>query len=251
MTSELTDAFPYASLVRRLATAPALGAPASRDQPAMRDVPDATGFSSAPGRKVLLVTRYDHDDIGGRAVLGALCESLQSTDPGVRITLVSAHPEARALPGVVRVIPRGAANLPGRYYFDFDQSLDEETASTEYIVRKTNEGANARTEYEDLSFGPLAGAAELELCSVQGTVASAQGEPVRNVLVRATLVPTFKDGLGRVAVSEKVLATYTDGNGDFDLPLVRGGIFRLEIVAVGYDRKVTIPDQASVLFTDL
>jgi polysaccharide pyruvyl transferase WcaK-like protein len=112
MTRELTDAFPYASLVRRLATAPALGAPASRDQPATRDVPDATGCSSAPGRKVLLVTRYDHDDIGGRAVLGALCESLQSTDPGVRITIVSAHPEARALPGMVRVIPRGAANLP-------------------------------------------------------------------------------------------------------------------------------------------
>jgi polysaccharide pyruvyl transferase WcaK-like protein len=86
MTSELTGTFPYARFARRLAT--------------------------APSRKVLLVTSYDHDDIGGRAVLTALCESLQRSDPGVRITIVSAYREAAELPGVVRVIPRGAANLP-------------------------------------------------------------------------------------------------------------------------------------------
>lgn len=144
-----------------------------------------------------------------------------------------------------------SVNLPGRYYFDFDQTLDDEDESSEYIVRKTNTGANARTEYEDLVFGPLPAAAAPELCSVQGSVFTAQGEPVRNVLVQATLVPTFLDAQGRTVQSDRVITAYTNDQGDFDLPLVRGGIFRLQVSAVGYDRKVTVPDQASVSFTAL
>jgi hypothetical protein len=144
-----------------------------------------------------------------------------------------------------------SVNLPGRYYFDFDQGLDEEEGSASYIVRKANTGVSARTEYEDIVFGPLPAAAAPELCSVQGSVFTAQGAPVKNVLVQATLVPTFLDGQGRAVQSERVMATYSNDQGDFDLPLVRGGVFRLQISAVGYDRKVTVPDQASVLFTAL
>jgi hypothetical protein len=144
-----------------------------------------------------------------------------------------------------------SVNLPGRYYFDFDQTLDDEEDSWVYIVRKTNAGASARTEYEDLVFGPLPAAAAPQLCSVQGSVFTPQGEPVRNVLVQATLVPTFVDAQARTVQSDRVVATYTNDQGDFDLPLVRGGIFRLQVSAVGYDRKVTVPDQASVSFTSL
>lgn len=144
-----------------------------------------------------------------------------------------------------------SVNLPGRYYFDFDQSLDEEEGSVTYIVRKTNLGASARTEYEDLVFGPLAAAAALELCSVQGTIFTPDGIAVRNAMVQATLVPSFLDAQGRSVQSERVMTTYTNAQGEFDLPLVRGGIFRLQVLAVGFDRKVTIPDTASVLFTAL
>jgi polysaccharide pyruvyl transferase WcaK-like protein len=62
-------------------------------------------------RKVLLLTSYDHDDIGGQAVLAALCESLQCADPEARITVVSSSGQAGDLPGVDRVIPRGASGL--------------------------------------------------------------------------------------------------------------------------------------------
>lgn len=144
-----------------------------------------------------------------------------------------------------------SAFLPGRYYFDFDQRMDEVAGSTEYIVRKSNTGADARTEYEDLVFGPLAAAVAPYLCSVQGSVFTPQGAPVRNVLVQATIVPTFLDQQGRAVQSERVISVYSDEAGAFDLPLVRGGVFRLQVIAVGFDRKVTIPDQASVLFTDL
>ncbi|MBW2690431.1 MAG: hypothetical protein JRC99_10935 [Deltaproteobacteria bacterium] len=144
-----------------------------------------------------------------------------------------------------------SVNLPGRYHFDFDQSLDTLAGSTEYTVKKQTPSGTLALEYEDLVFGPLAGVVALELCSVQGTIFGPQGGAGLNSVVRATLIPVFKDGLGRVVESDRVVAAYANELGDFDLPLVRGGTFRLEIPAVGYDRKVVIPDQSSVVFSDL
>ena len=144
-----------------------------------------------------------------------------------------------------------AVNMPGRYHFDFNQALDLVVASSSYAVKLTNSGGSARLEYRDLFFGPMAVVASMELCSVQGSVISNQGDPVTNVPIRATLMPVYNGGLGRAIDNGRTATTYTDHNGAFDLPLVRGGIFRLEIDSVGYDRKVTIPNQPSVLFTDL
>jgi len=143
------------------------------------------------------------------------------------------------------------ANLPGLYHFDFDQSLDILAGSSEYTVKKTNIATTPAQAYEDLAFGPMSGVSEIGLCSVQGTVAGAQGGPVSNVLIRATLVPIKVDSLARAVQADTVATTYTDAQGDFDLPLVIGGTFRLEIDGVGYDRRVLIPEQSSVLFSDL
>jgi len=112
MITELTDTYPYASLARQLTAVPVPHEPATSAGPSLHEHPDTMPAADAPGRRVLLLTRYDHDDVGGRAVLCALCESLQVTDPGVRITIVSGCPQARELPGVVEVIPRGASHLP-------------------------------------------------------------------------------------------------------------------------------------------
>lgn len=143
------------------------------------------------------------------------------------------------------------AYLPGRYQFDFDQSKDVLANSASYIVKLSNTGAVAVLEYRDLAFGSVAATAKPALCSVTGTVVSAQGDPIGNVAVKATLVPLLSLGSGRAVDHTKISVAYTNQHGDFDLPLVRGGTFRLEIDSVGYDRKVTIPDQASVLFTEL
>ncbi len=140
------------------------------------------------------------------------------------------------------------AFLPGRYQFDFDQSKDQLANSTTYIAKLVNPGT---LEYRDLSFGSVAATAKPALCSVTGTVLTAQGDPIGNVAVKATLVPLLSLGAGRAVDHTKISVAYTNQFGDFDLPLVRGGTFRLEIDAVGYDRKVTIPDQSSVLFTQL
>lgn len=144
-----------------------------------------------------------------------------------------------------------SVNLPGRYHFDFDQALDLVTASRSYVVKLTNTGAATRLEYRDIFFGTMAAVASMELCSVQGSIVSSQGDPISNIVVKATLMPVYNGGLGRAVDNGRTALTYTDHNGAFDLQLVRGGVFRLEIDAVGYDRKVVIPNQSSVLFTDL
>lgn len=150
------------------------------------------------------------------------------------------------------MVQTDSVNLPGRYHFDFDQNFDDEPDSVEYVAKKTNTGGSLDVlEYDDLVFGPLAGAMAPELCSVQGFIYDTAGVPVRNEIVRAVLRPVFADNLGRAAQSDKTASTYTNDLGAFDLPLVRGGVFRLEIPGIGFDRKVTIPNQPSVLFTDL
>lgn len=144
-----------------------------------------------------------------------------------------------------------SVNMRGRYHFDFDQSLDTIPGSGDYIAIKQNESGTLAQEFEDLAFGPMPATTSPELCSVQGAIYNAQGVPVRGAVVRATLQPVLKDGIGRVIDSTSIVTGYTNETGDFDLPLVRGGTFRLEVPIVGYDRKVTIPDEPVVLFTDL
>lgn len=144
-----------------------------------------------------------------------------------------------------------AVNLPGRYYFDFNQTKDETAESSSYIASLVNAVAPLRQEYQDLEFGPVSAAQSPGTCAVQGSVYTAQGEPQQNVEVRAVLVPVYSDGVGRTVLADTVVHTYTNELGDFSLELVRGGVFRLEVFAIGYDRKVTIPDQPLVLLTDL
>jgi hypothetical protein len=71
---------------------------------------DRTGF------RVLLFGGDHGHELGDRAVLDALCESLQHADPDVRITIKSARRDLEALPGVASVQPCGALGrlvLPG------------------------------------------------------------------------------------------------------------------------------------------
>ena len=140
---------------------------------------------------------------------------------------------------------------PGRYYFDFDQSLDQVEGSRLYVVKIVGATPSPFLVYKDLTFGPMAMVDEPDLCSVQGSIFSPRGEPISGIKVMATAIPVYTDTLGR-AVEESVAEAYTNNLGSFDLPLIRGLVVRLEIDAIGYDRKVTIPlDQSSVLFTDL
>jgi hypothetical protein len=92
---------------------------------------------------------------------------------------------------------------------------------------------------------------EPDLCAITGTLFTATGRRAPNSLVRATVIPVASDALGRGYQNVEVVHVYSDSQGEFELSLVRELNVRLEIPDIGYDRKVCVPDQASVLYTDL
>jgi hypothetical protein len=143
-----------------------------------------------------------------------------------------------------------AVNLPGRYYFDFDHSKDL-LVSTEFALKKTLSGAPPALAYEDIAFGPLPAASLPGLCSIQGTVMSADGRRLGGSLVQVTLIPVLTDALGRGYQADAILRTRTAADGSFDLPVVQGATVRVEIRDIGYDRRALVPSQPSVLFTSL
>ena len=140
-------------------------------------------------------------------------------------------------------------NLPGRYFLDFDHSKDLDV-STDFVVKMAN-GTPAVLLYEEIAFGLLPSVADPASCSVVGAVLRANGVRLPGALVQATLIPVFADALGRGYQADAPVRTYSALDGSFDLPLVRGATYRFEIAAVGYDRRAQIPDQPSVLFTNL
>src|SRR5579863_2407453 len=104
--------------------------------------------------------------------------------------------------------PLDAANLPGRYYFDFDHATDL-LVSREFVVKKANAGPPPALAYDDLCFGKLPAARAPALCSIQGTLVSATGKPLANALVQATVIPVFADALGRGLQSDTPVRTYS------------------------------------------
>jgi len=142
------------------------------------------------------------------------------------------------------------ANLPGVYFFDFNHVLDL-TVSSEFLVRFKNAVPNAVLEHSHLIFGRLTDTVDAELCSVTGTIFTANGKRAQNVLVRATVIPVKTDNLGRGYQNVEVIQAYTDQLGQFEMPLVRLLNVRFEIPDIGLDKKVWIPDLPSVLFTAL
>jgi hypothetical protein len=141
-------------------------------------------------------------------------------------------------------------NLPGRYSFDFDHARDL-LVSSDFVVKLANAGPPPALAYRDISFGPLPSVSAPLLCSIQGSLFDDSGEPDAGQLVQATLIPVLTDALGRGFRADAIRKTYTATDGSFDLPMPRGATIRLEIRAIGYDRRALVPDQTSVLFTKL
>lgn len=140
-------------------------------------------------------------------------------------------------------------NLPGRYYFDFDHGRDL-TVSSRFIVKMQNADP-AVLSYGDLHFGVLPAVTAPRLCSIEGVLFGAEGAPLSGALVQATLIPVYSDALGRGYQGDAVLKAYTSYTGAFELPVVQGATIRLEIRAIGWDRRALVPEQPSVLFTQL
>jgi hypothetical protein len=143
-----------------------------------------------------------------------------------------------------------AINWPGRYVFEFDHAKDD-LVSTVFLIKMANGGTPPTLVHGELAFGPLAAVARPGLCSIRGGLFEVGGEPLQGALVQATLVPVFTDSFGRGFEAAVIKRVYTGAGGWFELPFVQGATVRLEIPAIGYDRRATVPSQPDVLFTAL
>lgn len=144
-----------------------------------------------------------------------------------------------------------SVNLAGLYRYSFSHSEDD-TSSELFFIRYINAGVNALVQDETIAFGPLHTAADLGLCNLYGRVVDVDGNPDFNKPVRVSILPNTILTIGvKPGVSVDKLDTFTDVNGDFSIDLIRGLVVRLQIPSMGYDRKITIPDQSSANFADL
>ena len=94
----------------------------------------------------------------------------------------------------------------------------------------------------------------MTVCTLQGTLINAGGQPMVATGVRVNPVavggaPVFTAQGELVALEPQ--ATITDENGYFAINLVRGLQCVVTIDALGYARKVTIPDQPTCNLKDL
>lgn len=144
-----------------------------------------------------------------------------------------------------------SVNLPGAYRYQFPHSEDA-TGSELFFIQYANTGANAMIAYDEIAFGPLRTAASLEQCSLYGTVLALDGSAVANEPIYVTIIPnTILESGYKPGISVQRIEMYTDSNGGFSLDVLRNLVVRLQIPTMGYDSKITIPNQASANFADL
>jgi hypothetical protein len=111
MWFETLDFTRYDTLARGAAGMPVDRSMPHRHGDAANDTGHATGAPPC-GRRVLLLGDNKDHQLGYRAMLQGLCESLQRADPGVRITIRSARSDPGGIPGVVRVLRHGIGAYP-------------------------------------------------------------------------------------------------------------------------------------------
>lgn len=144
-----------------------------------------------------------------------------------------------------------ATNLAGLYRYQFPHTEDA-TASELFLIRYINTGGNAKLLDETIAFGPLRTADTLDLCNLYGTVLDLNGAADANKPVYVTIIPnTILTTGSKPGISVDRLETFTDINGGFSIDILRSLVVRLQIPSMGYDAKITIPDQASANFADL
>ena len=103
---------------------------------------------------------------------------------------------------------------------------------------------------EQLYVGGYLYNSELNTCIVYGTIKDMTGEPAQNTRVHFEPAPVTQFINGN-ALTMEVRTAYTDVNGTFAIETVRTADVIVIIEEVGYRKRVTIPDQASVSVEDL
>ncbi len=144
-----------------------------------------------------------------------------------------------------------STNFPGLYVYDFDHSEDA-TGSEMFEIQMSNVAPHLLLEYSRIAFGPMRTAEAPKECLLYGSAIKADGKPAVNDTVRMSIIPnTILSSGAKPGITTDRIDTFTDKNGAFSIGLIRGLTVRLQIPAIGYDRKIVIPDAPSANFADL
>jgi hypothetical protein len=91
-----------------------------------------------------------------------------------------------------------------------------------------------------------------QTCTITGHVFDLEGNAIPNAGVQARVIGLPSIEQNQIAVSDDLVSTQTDSNGQFFLPLIRLADVELFIPLVNYRRQFVVPNSAEAdVFTDL
>lgn len=94
-----------------------------------------------------------------------------------------------------------------------------------------------------------------DTCTISGTILYADGNPTTSAHVVARIESTEQDQGGQVLggagiVSDPVEA-FTEDDGSFQIVLIQGGRYRLEIPFINLRKTILVPTEPTANFVDL
>lgn len=94
-----------------------------------------------------------------------------------------------------------------------------------------------------------------DTCTISGTILNADGTPNSDVHVVARVASTEVDQggqvLGGVGVTSDPIEVFTENDGTFEIVLIQGGTYRLEIPFINLRKDILVPSASTADFADL
>lgn len=94
-----------------------------------------------------------------------------------------------------------------------------------------------------------------DTCTITGTILYADGSPTTNAHIVARIASTEQDQggqvLGGVGVVSDPVETFTEDDGSFQIVLIQGGQYRLEIPFINLRKTILVPAEATADFSSL
>lgn len=95
----------------------------------------------------------------------------------------------------------------------------------------------------------------LETCSVTGEIRRADGEPIEGSVVSAWIKSRADDKGGQIAsgvgVTSDPVQVFSGEDGTFQIPLLRGGVFLIEIPDINLRKEIAVPSVDTIELKDL
>ena len=92
-------------------------------------------------------------------------------------------------------------------------------------------------------------------CKITGTILNGDGTANTDVQIRAKVRSTEEDKggqlAGQIGVTSVAIEAFTEDDGSFEIELIQGGVFLLEIPDINLRKEITVPAETTVDFSTL